>query len=476
MKTRLLLLYVVGITSMAMFAQTPGTFTATGSMTTPRTDHTATLLENGKVLIAGGHQNVFPTNTVASAEIYDPATGTFTPTGSMTEARANHTATLLPDGRVLIAGGNNNTTASIASAEIYDPSTGIFTATGTMVANPFTFGNSATLLQDGRVFIGSYPAAQIYDPVSGTFSYTAPYAQQPEDIEAAVLRADGLVLLTGSIGNPSGPPEGPLSELYDPVGDTYLLPFNTIDIWLDVYTGTLLPNASVLFVGNSDGDGTPADVDVYQPSADAFTRAGSALQNHEFGASTLLPDGTVLFTGGQLPGGNGETVSELYESNATFSATGNMVTGRHEHTSTLLADGTVLIAGGYSIWPSGTSSAELYHPAAVVPSPELFPISGSQGAIWHTDTGQIVSPENPATAGEPLAMYTDRLIEGSLIPPQVAVGGRVAGIIFFGDAPDYPGYFQVNFRMPSAVAPGSAVQVRLSYLGRPSNAVTIAVQ
>jgi uncharacterized protein (TIGR03437 family) len=153
------------------------------------------------------------------------------------------------------------------------------------------------------------------------------------------------------------------------------------------------------------------------------------------------------------------------------------------HTATLLRDGRVLIAGGdderYWIPETVLSSAELYTPAILVPAPMLFSLSGDgrgQGAIWHASTGQVASSQNPAVAGDTLAMYSTSLSGGGVIPPRVAIDGHLAEILFFGDAPGYPGYDQVNFRMPSGVAPGSAVTVRLTYLERPSNAVTIGVQ
>jgi uncharacterized protein (TIGR03437 family) len=141
------------------------------------------------------------------------------------------------------------------------------------------------------------------------------------------------------------------------------------------------------------------------------------------------------------------------------------------HTTTLLPDGTVLAAGGYILGPSATSSAELYRPAALTPAPRLFP-----GAIWHATTGMPISPEVPAGAGEILSMYTTSLIDGSVIPPRVIVGGRLAQVLYFGPAPGYPGYDQVNFVQPQGAASGSAVPVRLTYLDRSSNEVAISVK
>src|SRR6185369_1840232 len=136
-------------------AQLPGTFTPTGDMTTARSGHTQTLLPNGTVLVAGGRYQPLqsPSFSLASAELYDPTTGTFTATGSMTTPRQWHTATLLPDGEVLIAGGGNCITSDPcwASAELYDPSSGTFTATGKMTAARRAF--TAPLLNNGKVLI-----------------------------------------------------------------------------------------------------------------------------------------------------------------------------------------------------------------------------------------------------------------------------------------------------------------------------------
>ena len=199
---------------------------------------------------------------------------------------------------------------------------------------------------------------------------------------------------------------------------------------------------------------------------------------------TLLPDGTVLVAGSQRSGSGGGSAlasAELYDpSTGTFAATGSMLSARFDHTATLLQDGTILVAGGTANANGGSpgARAEIYHPAVLISAPVLFTLSGGgqQGAIWHATTGELASSASPAIAGEILSMYTVNLASHGGIPPQVSVGGQLAQVLFFGDAPGYAGYNQVNFRVPTGVNPGTSVSVRLTYLGRSSNAVSIDVQ
>jgi len=486
MKSLTLLLWMAAF-ALQMEAQSPGTFTAASSMITPRASHTATLLANGKVLVVGGASKIFPfpPQYLASAELYDPSTGTFAATGNMATARERHTATLLPNGKVLIVGGfvaaGDSTTAS---AELYDPSSGSFTPAGEVVAVQEQALHTATLLPNGKVLIaGIGSKAQLYDPAAGTFSEAAPYADRgPWLADTATLLADGRVLITGCTTQCGAG----FVQIYDSSTNSFSAIGGStpgcegyICWYVDVNTATLLPDGKVLIAGNAENDGFPAYAELYDPLAGTFTSLGFTLGPHEFSAATLIPDGTVLLTGGQLPGGYGDPGAELFQQGTgAFLLTARMNTGRHSHTATLLPDGTVLIAGGL-LWPEATASAEIYHPGVLIPAPTLSSLSGDgrgQGAILHAGTSQPASPAYPAAAGEALEIYLTGLLDGSVIPPQVSIGGRLAEVLWFGNAPGFTRLNQINVRVPSGITPGPDVPVTLTYLRRPSNAVTIGLR
>ena len=223
-------------------AQSLGEFRPTGDMTAPRARHTATRLHDGKILIVGGRSTNDPSGCAGttSAELYDPASHTFTPTGKMTAVQPYHSATLLADGRVLIAGGEVHFSGGYCrpdpnrpSAEVYDPSSGTFTPTGDMIG--YQNGHTATLLPNGRVLIaGGWECLEcftprvnnpeLYDPSTGTFSLTGAfagafagrdfvYATGGPYVSAAVALSDGRVLIAAT----------PTSELYDPLTGTFEL-------------------------------------------------------------------------------------------------------------------------------------------------------------------------------------------------------------------------------------------------------------
>jgi hypothetical protein len=466
MKCRVLLsiLLLDAITGMA---QSPFPFVPTGSLGTPRYGHTATLLLNGKVLIAGGGYANDSKSVSASAELYDPATGVFTPTGSMATPRVFHTSTLLPDGRVLIVGGQTSGVQFLATAELYDPSTGAFTPTGSM-ASPRACG--ATLLADGRVLVVGclFPSnsaiAEVYDPATGTFATigTSPDPPDYPSLYESTMLADNRVLIIGGCG----------PQVFDPDAGTFTrtgyMSGQCLDYSWYVYTTALLPDGKVLYVGS--GEDVSDDIGLYDPATGRSARFGTTDFNY-YSAATPMPDGTVLITGGDG--------TELYMSaTRTFTPVGGMTERRNSHTSTLLADGTVLLTGGWTGW-AVIASAEIYRPGVPIPAPSLFSAPGGepgQGAILHAGTSRLASSSDPAVAGEYLEIYLTGLLDGSVIPSQVSIGGRMANVLWFGNSPGYPGVNQINVRVPGGIAPAPAVGVHVAYLGRPSDEVTIGVR
>jgi len=249
-----------------LYDSASGVFSGTGNLTANRGGHTATLLANGKVLITGGADQD-PTGTgLASAELYDPSTGNFTPTGSMAVGRYMHTATLLQNGKVLIAGGALTSTSDPdATAEVYDPATGAFTMTGAMATAHEQ--HTATLLSDGRVLIvggitstgtgALQPTAnvEVYDPSTGAFSVTGSMAE-PRTLHTATLLPSGKVLVAG------GGDENSTAEVYDPATGAFSIT-GGMEIGRSGHTATLLPNGSVLVAGGGIFDGL-ASAELYQ--------------------------------------------------------------------------------------------------------------------------------------------------------------------------------------------------------------------
>jgi hypothetical protein len=345
-----------------------GTFSPTGSMINARWNYTATLLSDGRVLVAGGEAGA---GAYSSAELYDPKTGSFSSTGSMATARASQTATLLLDGRVLVAGGHDGQVA-LASAELYDPKTGTFSPTGSMPADADE--QTAIRLADGRVLLagglgaGGGSSAELYDPKTGTFSTTGSTAGVGEYGDTATLLSDGRVLIVGGISFDSATAS---AELYDPKTGTFS-PTGPMTTPRSYHTATLLKDGRVLIAGGSTvGDSVVASAELYDPKTGTFSPTGSMTTARIGQTATLLPDGRVLLAGGGNPCSAQSCVAlasaELYDpKTGTFSPTGSMTTARADGAATLLFDGRVLLAGGMTITggttPSALSSAELFQP------------------------------------------------------------------------------------------------------------------
>lgn len=343
---------------------------------TPRVYATATLLEDGRVLVVGGAADLGSgvditgatggSGTVlATAELFDPATGSYTPTGSMARPRAFHTATRLADGRVLVLGGGapsagpdgTGTTIEpdlVPPPEVYDPTTGTFGPAGGTTLIPLALA-TATLLQDGRVLVAG-----------GQTAIATPEGASPDP--------DG----------PTGMPTGE-AELFDPATGTFSAtgPMRAARVW---HTATALPDGRVLIVGGSSDpsvtetnaeDVAATSAEVFHPTTGEFEEVGPLLAPRMGHAAALLSDGRVLITGGlDLDPSTPESLersAELFDPAAgTFMATGDMVRGHAFHVATTLQDGRVLVAGfGEDIVTGASSgapvdplaSAETYDPA-----------------------------------------------------------------------------------------------------------------
>ncbi len=326
-----------------------GSWASTGSMGSPRHRHTATLLPNGKVLVSGGlvPDELWPEYAYKTAEVYDPATGTWRPTGSMAEERAGHTATLLPNGKVLVVGGSHSPTA-----ELYDPATGTWSPTGSM-ASP-RHEHTATLLHNGKVLVvgGSTSSltAELYDPATGTWSPTGSMAA-PRYHAAAMLLPNGKVLVVGGSHSPT-------AEVYDPAMGSWS-PTGSMASPREGHTATLLPSGKVLVAGGSHS--SPAEV--YDPATGSWSPTGSMASSHSRHTATLLPDGKVLVAGGGGGDGSQATAEVYHPALGTWGSAGSMASRRASFTAVLLPNGKVLVAGGYN--PDGNyelETAELFTP------------------------------------------------------------------------------------------------------------------
>jgi len=360
------------------------TFAPTGSMSSARYLQTATLLPNGKVLVSGGQSaNGVVTNT---AELYDPASGTFSPAGSMSSARYYHTVTLLPNGKVLVSGGHTGPAGATNTAELYDPASGTFSATGSM--SSARYGHTATLLPNGKVLVsgGDTGAAvtntgELYDPASGAFAATGSMTSARQ-YHTATLLPDGKVLVAGGVNAAFTAVN--TADLYDPASGTFS-PAGSMSSARFYHTVTLLPNGKVLVTGGVNAAVTAVNTaELYDPASGTFSPTGSMSSARNGHTATLLPNGKVLVSGGQSANGVIINMAELYDpASGTFSAAGSMSSVRYFHTATLLPNGKVLVSGGRITESAVTNTAELYDPAS-----RTFSATGSMSsARWvHTAT------------------------------------------------------------------------------------------
>ena len=345
---------------------TPIAFVPTGSMNQGRRAHTATLLNDGNVLVTGGERQV---NEV---EIYDTQTGVFVASGDLYR-RPGHTSTLLSDGKVLIA-GNSDSFPPRRVEELYDPSSGEFSLTGSLVTP--RHGHLAIRLPSGEVLVlgGRTPdrylrqppdpfpiaSAELYDPATREFSPTG-RMRIPRDQFTATLLANGHVLVAGGIDSHGSVVAA--AELYDPTTGQFTIAANIL-FPRNLHSATLLLDGRVLIAGGLDDQlGQVHAAELYDPSSVSFQVTGTMIESRSRHTASMLPDGNVLIAGGEQRGGDYASAEIFDPVLGQFRPSSiQMITQRAGHTATPLNDGSVLIIGGYTEKLNASNVAELFVP------------------------------------------------------------------------------------------------------------------
>lgn len=382
-----------------------GKFINTSALETQRTGHTATLLQNGNVLVVGGgglttqdynaagcrssamhvlyscdytlpiyrtvlgslvYTSIFTISSFLTTEQYNHINGTWTTSASLNTARSLHTATLLPNGKVWVVGGVGSNRGMLASSEIYDPTSDTWTPSANLTEA--RAGHTATLLLNGKIL------------VVGGSTGTYPATQRTSSTELCDITSNTC----STVGSLSFARSG--------------------------HTATLLPNGKVIVVGGGKGSVGPTSVEIFDPSTNEWSVEGDYPSTVEGQTATLLPDGKVLFAGGiPSPASPPVSTSILYDSETnTWIPAGNMITARAFHTATLLPNGKVLVAGGHTsnplfppLSPTITSSAEIFDPLT---------------NAWSL-TGEMTTSQTWQTAT--LLNTGKLLLVGGAIPPEV---------------------------------------------------------
>ncbi|MFE8600936.1 kelch repeat-containing protein [Archangium violaceum] len=320
-----------------------GSWEKTGSLALGRILHTAELLEDGRVLVAGGF------NT--TSELYDAATGTWARTGDTLATHIYHTMTRLADGRVLIAGGGT-CPVTLATAEVYYPALGRWRATGSLVV--FRTHHTATLLANGKVLItggedtsgAALSSVELYDPATGTFSLAGNMGSARRD-HTATLLPNGKVLVVGG-GNDSYDTLAS-AELYDPATGAWTSA-GGMGTPRSFHSASLLPNGKVLVAGGGSWDiASSSSAELYDPAKGTWSATGSMSTPRRFHSATLLPNGKVLAIAGYHQATGIQKLAEVYNpATGTWCPAGSLEVDRYRHTATLLVDGRVLATAGVS--------------------------------------------------------------------------------------------------------------------------------
>ena len=362
--------WLLGLASIPGFA---AEFVRVGDLLQGRDMGLAATLADGRVLITGGVglDDQGSGTYLADSELFDPQTDTFAPTGAMTRGRdGNATITPLLDGRVLVTGGigqdAQGSNVALASAEVYDPATGTFAATANDMGSVRYF-HAASRLADGRVLIvGGWgegerlASAEIYDPATNRFTPTGSMVSARNSHTATTLQ-DGRVLVVGGLTIDAYTLD--TAELFDPATGQFTETGSLADPRF-MATASLQANGRVLVGGGLDNGAWRPHGEVYDPETGTFTQRGEIHWSRHDHAQTSLPDGRVLFTAGLTDEGETRRAERYDPVTGTFTMVANMRLGRGRAATALLHDGRVLVAGGVRPWEPPLAYAETYVPNA----------------------------------------------------------------------------------------------------------------
>jgi len=429
-----------------------GGWASASSMSTGRVYHTATVLPNGKVLVAGGADS----NTrLASAQVYDPVSNTWGPSTSMSGPRQGHRATLLPNGKVLVTGGENESYVALNSAELYDPVNNSWTTVASM--NLARRVHAAILLPDGKVLVSggqnstlSTDTAEVYDPGNNSWLYTSNNLSAGRFGHSATLLNNGKVLVVG--GEASGGIVRNSAELYNPTTNTWS-PAPPMSSARNSHTAMLLPDGRVLVAGGRNtaiASSSLNTVEVYDPANNTWSAAASMITDRYYAGAVLLPNGQVLVAGGRNAGVL-NTVERYNPATNEWLPVEPMDTVRQAPTASLLPDGRVFIVGGHTGGTGYTNTAALYEPptstwlptsnnldsprndhaAVLLTDGKLLVTGGNDGAssvataeLYNPTTNSWALINDGMSASRDLHTAT-RLLDGKVL----IVGGRNGGTV-----------------------------------------------
>ena len=353
---------------------------STATMPTARADATATLLPNGKVLAAAGLNSAGV--EIANADLYDPATNGWTPAAPMGNARYNHTATSLTDGRVLLGGGAE--LGTWCPAEIYNPTTNTWVGAPSMMRTRTQ--HTATLLPDGKVLlVGGYvPSsiiqAELYDPAVGSMHIGSNVTTGDRRHTATLLPGGDVVVLGGTNSDHTAAYAN--ASLFASATRTWATLASMVQA-RHSHTATLLANNRILVTGGRTPTAVLASAERYDPATNTWSPAAAMGSPRYAHTSTRLPDGRVLIAGGH----NGTTAlstAELYDpATNQWSALPAAIHPRYAHTATPLANGRVLLTGGRTLGGTIVATAEVVYTSEPAIEPAVALTGSTLYAAWH---------------------------------------------------------------------------------------------